>query len=335
MALKDQPYFPFYVKDFDSDEKLKECDAEAHGVYIRIMCLMHKSKTYGKILLEQKYQQTTQQNSSTCSDFANQFAHKLVRHLPFTLPEIQRGLCQLIENEVLHVDGLYLCQKRMMKDGDISDKRASAGKKSASGNGGKNNLPGFVATKSPTNPPTTTPTNPLAKQQQNTAIAIAIEYQDNKGGIDITEGVQGDENLGGEEGDEEIDHYIGNWHLETKIENCLIYYSTHGDFGNDRNSDVELFGKQYVFLKPEQIPDKLKLWGERFNDLKRGEFPEMVMRGKGSWVAWFHNWLGTQDLKSDPTLGKKNRFSGLENGKKEEKSQHKTVDQILRERGML
>jgi hypothetical protein len=298
---------------------------------------MHKSKTYGKILLEQKYQQTIQQNSSTCSNFVEAFANKLARHLPFTLLEIQRGLCQLIENKVLYVDGFYLCQKRMMKDGDISDKRASAGRRSASGNGGAKNLPGFVATKQPTNNPTSVATNNPTKEQQNTATAIAIENKDIEEGVsNLSEGVQGDENSGEEEeGGDLPDHYIGNWTLATEIENCLMYYSSHDEFKNDRLAFVELFGKQYVFLTAEQIPDKLKLWGDRFNDLKKGGFPEMPMRGKDSWVAWFHNWLKIQDLKSGPEE-RKNRFSELEGkkGKKEEKSQHKTVDQILKERGM-
>ena len=43
MALRDQPYLPLYVQDFLTDEKLAECSAMATGVYIRLMCIMHKS----------------------------------------------------------------------------------------------------------------------------------------------------------------------------------------------------------------------------------------------------------------------------------------------------
>ena len=66
MALRDQPYLPLYVQDFLTDEKLIECSASATGVYIRVMCIMHKSDPYGMILLKQKDKQT----SSTIQNFA-------------------------------------------------------------------------------------------------------------------------------------------------------------------------------------------------------------------------------------------------------------------------
>ena len=73
MALRDQPYLPLYIQDFLTDEKLSECSASATGVYIRIMCLMHKSEHYGKILLKQKHKQTGKQ----IEDFASFFAKVL------------------------------------------------------------------------------------------------------------------------------------------------------------------------------------------------------------------------------------------------------------------
>ena len=124
MALRDQPYIPLYVQDFLTDEKLMECSAEAHGVYIRIMCIMHKSELYGTILLKQKDKQTEKQISN--------FALKVARSLPFDLPTIERSLSELIEEKVLHLDGDYLVQKRMLKDGEISLKRSKSG-----GEGGK------------------------------------------------------------------------------------------------------------------------------------------------------------------------------------------------------
>ncbi len=56
MALRNQPYFPLYVQDFLTDEKLAECSAESTGVYIRLMCILHKSEEYGCILLKTKRQ---------------------------------------------------------------------------------------------------------------------------------------------------------------------------------------------------------------------------------------------------------------------------------------
>jgi uncharacterized protein YdaU (DUF1376 family) len=61
MALRNQPYIPLYVQDFLTDEKLIECSAQSTGVYIRLMCIMHKSEDYGKILLKQKDKQSDKQ----------------------------------------------------------------------------------------------------------------------------------------------------------------------------------------------------------------------------------------------------------------------------------
>lgn len=121
MALRNSPYLPLYVQDFLTDEKLADCSASANGVYIRLMCILHKSEPYGKILLKQKYKQ----NASMCLNFALM----LVRHMPYTVKEIYEGLTELLDNEVVYIEGDYLYQSRMVKDGEISEKRAAAGKK--------------------------------------------------------------------------------------------------------------------------------------------------------------------------------------------------------------
>ena len=121
MALRDQPYLPLYVQDFMTDERLNECSAESTGVYIRLMCVMHKSKDYGTILLKQKDKQTDKQITN--------FAFKLVKQLPYDAATIERALTELLEEEVLTMDGDTLYQKRMVRDGNLSDSRASAGRK--------------------------------------------------------------------------------------------------------------------------------------------------------------------------------------------------------------
>jgi len=120
MALRDQPYLPLFIQDFLTDEKLAECSASATGVFIRLMCLMHKSENYGKILLKQKYKQT----GKHVSDFAIQVA----KQMPYELPVVEAALIELLEERVLRIEGDFLVQKRMVKDGEISDKRAVAGK---------------------------------------------------------------------------------------------------------------------------------------------------------------------------------------------------------------
>lgn len=123
MALRDQPYIPLYVQDFLTDEKLNECSAMATGVYIKIMCVLHKSDPYGKFLLKQKYKQTDQQILN--------FANSLVKHLSFDTTTIQSALKELLAEGCLKIDGDYLIQKRMVSDGEISIKRSYAGKKGA------------------------------------------------------------------------------------------------------------------------------------------------------------------------------------------------------------
>lgn len=121
MSLRNQPYFPLYVQDYLTDEKLNECSAQTQGVYIKLMCLMHKSDDYGKILLKQKDKQNENQILN--------FAIKIVKHLPFREKIIISSIEELIDENVLFIKGDYLCQKRMIKDNDISIKRAKAGKK--------------------------------------------------------------------------------------------------------------------------------------------------------------------------------------------------------------
>ncbi len=121
MALRDQPYLPLFVQDFLTDEKLMECSASATGVYIRIMCVMHKSETYGKILLKQKDKQT--------GDQINNFALKLVRHLPFNFDTILAGIKELCQEKCLVIEGDFLVQKRMVNDGELSLIRSKSGSK--------------------------------------------------------------------------------------------------------------------------------------------------------------------------------------------------------------
>ncbi len=119
--MRDQPYLPLYVQDYLTDEKLNECSPASQGVYIKIMCVMHKSEEYGVILLKQKHKQ----KESSCLSFATQLAN----HLPFTIETINTALEELIFEKVLRIDGDKLIQKRMVKDNHISEIRSKAGSK--------------------------------------------------------------------------------------------------------------------------------------------------------------------------------------------------------------
>ncbi len=119
MSRKDKPYLPLYVQDFLTDEKLMECSAESTGVYIRIMCVLHKSQPYGKLLLKQK----DKQSESKIKNFAIRFA----KHFPYTLDVILSSLVELVEEGCLEIDGDCIFQKRMVNDSGLSDLRSKSG----------------------------------------------------------------------------------------------------------------------------------------------------------------------------------------------------------------
>lgn len=121
MARKDKPYLPLYVQDFLTDERLLECSASANGIYIRIMCFLHKSETYGKILLKQNDKQTESK--------VENFAYKLSKFLPYQTKEILSGLNELLEAGCLKIEENYIIQKRMVSDASLSETRAKVGKK--------------------------------------------------------------------------------------------------------------------------------------------------------------------------------------------------------------
>ena len=57
------------------------------------------------------------------------FAERLARQMPFTVEQVERGLSELVEYDVIQIDGCKLGQKRMIRDGAISEKRSRAGQK--------------------------------------------------------------------------------------------------------------------------------------------------------------------------------------------------------------
>lgn len=171
MALRDQPYLPLYVQDFLTDEKLAECSPATIGVYIRLMCLMHKSEHYGKILLKQKYKQ--QKNFASC------FACQVSKNLLYSTSIVEAAFDELLAENVLKIEGDFLVQKRMVRDNEISCLRASAGKRGGIKTGKflkKNKAQNFAKAKSE------------AKHENE------IEYV-NEDVIDNDKGVQGEKKL--------------------------------------------------------------------------------------------------------------------------------------------
>lgn len=141
MALRDQPYLPLYVNDFLSDEKLGECSAASTGVYIRLLCIMHKMEEYGAIKLKVK-------DKIKSKSIAN-FSIKLSKLMPYDVDTVESALEELVSENVIKIDGDRLWQPRMVKDGAISEVRSKAG--STGGKAVRNNAkkklynePGFL-----------------------------------------------------------------------------------------------------------------------------------------------------------------------------------------------
>ena len=137
-ALRKLPYLPLYVQDFTGDERLTGCSPAAVGVYIFLLCFLHKSESYGKLILRPKDRLTEDETleikklieSKTKSKTESKvisFAKRLQRNMPFELHEIAAGLNELTEERVITIDGDTLYQRRMVKDGEISEKRSING----------------------------------------------------------------------------------------------------------------------------------------------------------------------------------------------------------------
>lgn len=132
MALRDQPYFPLFVQDYLSDEKLSLCAYSTQGIYVRIMCVLHKSETYGGIL----FKQIPKQNFSS----EEYFVYVLAKQTGVDMNDMKDVIEELLFCGVLKIEqnsGIdFLFQKRMVKDFSISESRSRAAKKG----GGNPNL---------------------------------------------------------------------------------------------------------------------------------------------------------------------------------------------------
>lgn len=141
MALRDQPYLPLYVQDYLTDEKLSLCSWSTQGIYIKILCILHKSDTYGAFELKAKYKQ----NKSKIDNFADM----IIKYIPCEREIMIDAISELIDEGVMFFDGDKMCQKRMLKDGSLSEKRSNSGR--SGGKKGRNsgtkryyNEPGYL-----------------------------------------------------------------------------------------------------------------------------------------------------------------------------------------------
>jgi len=208
MALTDNPYLPLYVKDWMTSNKLKLCSANAHGIMINVMCLMHRQNEYGTILLKQNFKQTTNQILN--------FACLLAKLTPFSEKEISAGLTELIEEKCLIIDGDFLKCLRMINDAKLSELRKSVGSK-----GGNKTAKKFATPKRAPNTGNAIDSGNgnetefiTPKEYLEQKISIDLDSMAAKSGLDL----------------EDFENCLTQWSLK-----CI---SDNWQYSNDANSDL-------------------------------------------------------------------------------------------------
>ncbi len=107
------PAFQFYPADWLNDIKLQSCSLGAQGLLINLMCIMHQSEPYGKLMINN--------HKPSMKDVS----HLLRLHHK----TYQARLKELLLYGVLYEDeNGIVCNKRMMKDEYIRQIRRESGK---------------------------------------------------------------------------------------------------------------------------------------------------------------------------------------------------------------
>lgn len=239
MALRDQPYIPLYVMDFNNDEKLRMCSAAATGVYIRLMCILHKSKDYGKLHLQKEFVytnvdtkaiQTPIQNESDKENLYSAFAENLAKQMPYKPEIIKIGLLELDYYGVILLEGNTLYQPRMVRDAELSETR----RKSINSRWGAKEQPDtFVSTKPKTKRNTKNDTN--THTNNNTNAENEYEYENNI--IDSKERDAGEETPAPRKGKaktftpptvEEVDAYCRERENGIDAQEFVDFYTANG-----------------------------------------------------------------------------------------------------------
>lgn len=217
MARKKEFYLKFDFKDFSTDIQLMKCTPATTGVYIRLICLLCQTEFRGKyelsedfttkfasILLKQNVEQKNEQIGKHMLDVCCGIADEFGRLLSFEKEHIIPAFMELLKHNVIYLEDKFICQKRMIRDAEISKMRSSSGKK-----GGlasvkkqkkaiKTTADGFAKDLLEQNVKQKPNYNYISINTSNRDIQ---EKEKEKEGIGNVRGVQGDENLGeGEKG---------------------------------------------------------------------------------------------------------------------------------------
>jgi hypothetical protein len=111
------PSFQFYPNDWLGDMNLRMCSVATRGVWIDLLCIMHKSKKYGYLV---------QKESGKWSNMSPKTIQKLTG---MTRKRIVNGLRELSKNDVIKYDDNGLMySKRLVKDHRLRKIRMEVGK---------------------------------------------------------------------------------------------------------------------------------------------------------------------------------------------------------------
>lgn len=216
MARKKEFYLKFNYKDFLSDTQVRGCDPETVGVYIMTLCVLCDMENKGVFPLNEKYetdfpevllkqmeqqieQQRRKQTDKHLLNVCLKFAYAFRALLPYSETIICKAFYELLSANILFLDGNSLCQKRMIRDAEISKMRSSSGKKGGLASvkkqkkAAKNVADAFAQNLLEQNVKQKPNYNYISINNTNTEIG---EEKKEKEGIGNVRGVQGDENLG-------------------------------------------------------------------------------------------------------------------------------------------
>jgi hypothetical protein len=109
------PWFPFYPKDWLSDGELRGCSPAARGLLMDLLCLMYGAEERG-VLISNGEPWAAERVAASVTGFAADL--------------LDVCLHELVAKGVLSRDGRgALCSRRMVREEDIRQKRAIAGRK--------------------------------------------------------------------------------------------------------------------------------------------------------------------------------------------------------------
>ena len=160
MALSKQPYFPLYVRDYMSDERLSFCSLGAVGLFFRLICIMHLSEQYGYYLINKNSlknlarfsrkkdtrsgaEKGVLEGSKECSESArealvNALSTQLSKSTSNTKTAVKNALNELIDAGILVLSENGFYQPEMVKMDELSQKKSISGKKGADVTNNKN-----------------------------------------------------------------------------------------------------------------------------------------------------------------------------------------------------